>query len=230
MRCYKTYLFDLDGTLTDSQVGITNSLRYALSRMSITEADHIRLDKFIGPPLLESFKKHYNLTDNRARQAVAYYREYYAEKGIFENTVYEGIPAVLADLDRRGAKLILATSKASVYAQRVLEHFGLDRHFDGVYGSHFDLSRAAKTEIIADIVNETEHRAEGPFVMIGDHRDDVIGARENGMDSVAVTYGYGSEKELEEAQPTYIVHSVTELAVLFDCCAGNSGHAQIGPP
>ncbi len=223
MRCYATYLFDLDGTLTDSKVGITNSLRYALSKMFIADDGHIRLDKFIGPPLLESFKKHYSLEDDEARQAVAYYREYYAEKGIFENMVYEGIPAVLADLDRRGGRLILATSKASVYAQRVLVHFGLDRYFDGVYGSHFDLSRASKTEIIGDILNEMNHREDGGFVMVGDHPDDVFGARENGVDSIAVTYGYGSEEELREAQPTYTVHSVQELATLLDRLAGGPG-------
>jgi len=215
MKRYTTYLFDLDGTLTDSRAGITNSIQYALAKMGMAETDEASLEKFIGPPLLGSFRKYYGLSDDKAREAVANYREYYADKGIFENKVYDGISDLLSKLDENGCRLILATSKASLYAQKILEHFGLDLYFDSVFGSNFDLTRASKTEIIADIVGGIFQHSKDLCLMIGDHRDDILGAKENGIDSVAVTYGYGSHDELIEVDPTYIVHTVDELRALL---------------
>ncbi|UCF71726.1 MAG: HAD hydrolase-like protein [candidate division WOR-3 bacterium] len=215
MKHYTTYLFDLDGTLTDSKPGITNSILYALARLGLKEEDRTRLEKFIGPPLLESFMKYYGLDESRAREAVARYREYYGTRGIYESELYDGISDLLATLDAKGCRLILATSKASIYALRILEHFGIDGYFDSVFGSNFDLTRASKTEIIADILEEISPYSRDFCLMIGDHRDDVMGARENGVDSIAVTYGYGSAQELAELDPTYIAHCVGELSALL---------------
>ncbi len=212
---YKTHLFDLDGTLTDPQVGITNSIQYELTRFGITEKDKKGLVKFIGPPLLESFCKYYGFSESEGRTAVDIYREYYAERGIYENKIYEGVEGLLATLHSRGCVLILATSKATMYAQKILEHFGIAQYFDQIVGSNFDLTRAAKFEIIRDILHEIPQRELEACVMIGDHMDDINGARENGIDSVAVAYGYGSEEDLVRLQPTYVVHTVQELRVLL---------------
>ncbi|MDH4211130.1 MAG: HAD hydrolase-like protein [candidate division WOR-3 bacterium] len=212
---YRTFLFDLDGTLTDPQVGITNSIQYALARFGIMERDRKGLIKFIGPPLLESFRKWYGFDDTRGRKAIAFYREYYAEQGIYENTMYEGIDDLLSELHSRGCMIALATSKATIYAQKILEHFGIAQYFDRVEGSNFDLTRAAKFEIIADILAETSARDRDEYLMVGDHVDDIRGARENGIDSVAATYGYGLERDLVEAGPTHIVHTVQELRTLL---------------
>jgi phosphoglycolate phosphatase len=212
---YRTYFFDLDGTLTDPQVGITNSILYALARLGITETDRKSLIKFIGPPLLESFRKWYGFSDAEARQAVAVYREYYAERGIYENTMYDGIDGLLSALHVRSCRLILATSKPTVYAHKILEHFRISQYFDRVVGSNFDLTRAAKVEIIHDILHEMSRQDRGACIMIGDHVDDIHGAYENGIDSVAVTYGYGLERDLVEAGPTHIVHTVQELRALL---------------
>ena len=215
LKHYTTYLFDLDGTLTDPQVGITNSIRYALERFGITESDHKSLVKFIGPPLLESFCKHYGFSESEGRKAVAVYREYYAEQGIYENKIYDGVDDILSELHSRGYRLILATSKATIYARRILEHFDLARYFERVVGSNFDLTRALKAEIIADILEDSPILARENCIMIGDHVDDIRGAGENGIDSAAVTYGYGLEKDLAEARPTYLVHTIQELRTLL---------------
>lgn len=214
-KLYKTYLFDLDGTLTDPQVGITNSIQYALTRFDINEKDKKGLTKFIGPPLLESFCRWYGFDDKQGRKAVAIYREYYAERGIYENTMYDGIDSLLSELHSRGCVLILATSKATIYAHKILKHFRIANYFDRVVGSNFDLTRTAKSEIIRDILHEIPQQDRAACVMIGDHSDDINGARDNGIDSVAVTYGYGSEKDLAEVMPTYTVHTIQELHTLL---------------
>ena len=219
---YNTYLFDLDGTLTDPQVGITNSILHALARLGITETDRKSLVKFIGPPLLESFRRWYDFSDAKARQAVAFYREYYAERGIYENTMYDGIDGLLSDLHAHGCPVILATSKATIYAQKILDHFRISQYFDQVVGSNFDLTRAAKAEIIHDILDEMSRKARRECIMIGDHVDDIRGAHENGIDSVAVTYGYGSVEDLSKCRPTYIMHTVQELvSLLIGSCAAH---------
>lgn len=214
-RRYKTFLFDLDGTLTDPQVGIINSILYALKRFGITESDRKGLLKFIGPPLMESFCKYYGFSESDGRKAVAVFREYYAEKGIYENKIYDGVEDMLSGLHSRGYRLVLATSKATVYARRILEHFGIAQYFDRVVGSNFDLTRALKSEIIADILVAAAPPEKGECIMIGDHVDDIRGAQENGIDSVAVTYGYGLERDLVEVKPTYIIHTVQELRTLL---------------
>ena len=127
-RRYKAILFDLDGTLTDPQIGITRSVAYALERFGILVDDLETLIPFIGPPLPNSFKKHYQFDDNKARQAVVHFRERFSEKGLFENRMYSGVPELLDSLYSVGKKLVLATSKATVFAQRILDHFDIG-HF-----------------------------------------------------------------------------------------------------
>ena len=211
-QTYIALLFDLDGTLTDPKVGITRSVAYALRTLGIVEDDLDRLTPFIGPPLTESFQRYYGLDAEQALRALAAYREYFSATGIYENEVYPGMPALLKTLQARGARLFVATSKPTVYAERILAHFALDGYFARVVGSHLDLTRVAKTEIIAEILAMLPDVPRDAVAMIGDREHDVIGARNNAIDAIAVAYGYGSPTELEAAHPTRIVASVDKLA------------------
>jgi phosphoglycolate phosphatase len=214
MKHYTTYLFDLDGTLTDPKAGITKSVLHALDKLGIREADPKRIETFIGPPLLESFKKSYGLSDEKAKQAVTYYREYFSDIGIFENNLYEGIGDLLSRLDILGCQLALATSKPTIYAEKILKHFNLRQYFDLVVGSNMDLTRISKDEIIKEVLRILRPSRLSE-VMVGDRAHDIIAASQCMIDSIAVGYGYGSEAELNEAKPTYIVHSVGELSALL---------------
>jgi phosphoglycolate phosphatase len=213
-RNYAAFFFDLDGTLTDSARGITNSVRHALTRLGIAETDRDRLTKFIGPPLLESFQRVYGFDEVKARRAVVFYRQYFASRGIFENKVYDGIPVLLKKLDAHGCRLAVATSKPTIYTERILRHFKIRRYFDYVVGSNMDLTRTFKYEIVAELLKLLPV-SEKSAVMIGDRADDIMAARTCMIDSVAVRYGYGSDTELSEAKPTYIVNTVDQLTSLI---------------
>lgn len=203
-------LFDLDGTLTDPMVGITSSVQYALEKFGI----HVRYLKelipFIGPPLAESFQKFYGFSKEDAEKAIQYYREYYAPKGIFENEVYEGIPEMLAHLTEAGFTLLVATSKPTVFARKVLKHFGMEDYFSFVGGSELDGSRTKKAEVISYILKTCGIEAK-EAIMIGDRRHDIEGRKACGLESVGVLYGYGTEQELTEAGADHIIRTVAEL-------------------
>lgn len=203
-------LFDLDGTLTDPMVGITSSVQYALEKFGI----HVRYLKelipFIGPPLAESFQKFYGFSKEGAEKAIQYYREYYAPKGIFENEVYEGIPEMLAHLTEAGFTLLVATSKPTVFARKVLKHFGMEDYFSFVGGSELDGSRTKKAEVISYILKTCGIEAK-EAIMIGDRRHDIEGGKACGLESVGVLYGYGTEQELTEAGADHIIRTVAEL-------------------
>lgn len=202
-RKYDVILFDLDGTLTDPGVGITNSVMYALKKYNIEVAERSSLYKFIGPPLHESFMKYYGFSDEEAAKAVAYYREYFSDTGIFENAVYEGVVDMLEALKASGYRLVLATSKPTVFANRILEHFGLASYFEYVAGANIDGSRTKKDDVIAHAI-ETCSLNISRTLMIGDRKHDILGAKEHGMDSVGVLYGYGDYEELKKAGADYI--------------------------
>ena len=214
---YSTVLFDLDGTLTDPKPGITKSVQYALRRLDIRADDLEQLTPFIGPPLVESFMRYYALDARTAQRALGYYREYFAETGIFENAVYPGIVDLLAWQREQGRTLAVATSKPAVYAERIISHFHLADYFTLVAGSELDGSRAAKAEVIAYALDALPVAGRVTCVMVGDRMHDVIGARENGVASVAVAYGYGSLEELRAAGPTHLVRTVEELGGVLGC-------------
>ncbi|MBR6567435.1 MAG: HAD family hydrolase [Clostridia bacterium] len=211
---YKTVLFDLDGTLTDPGLGITNSVAYALKRYGIEVQDREALYAFIGPPLNDSFKRYYNFSDEKAMEAIMLYREYFKDKGIFENEVYEGIIPLLKRIKESGRKIILATSKPEEFAVRILEHFGLAEYFDVVAGASMDEKRNKKGDVIKYALEKGGLTAENA-VMIGDREHDVYGARENGIDTIGVLYGYGSREELEKAGAMYIAETVGDIYALL---------------
>ncbi len=210
----KYLLFDLDGTLTDPKVGITTCVQYALRSFGIEEPDLDRLEPFIGPPLRDSFQKFYGFSPEQAEEAVAKYRERFQDVGIFENQVYDGIPQMLRTLQSKGIHLAVASSKPEVFVRRILEHFQIDQYFEVVVGSELDGTRDNKDEVVREALGRLS--GEQPVAledvyMIGDRSYDVEGARALGVESVGVTYGYGSMEELKEAKADYIVRSVEEL-------------------
>jgi phosphoglycolate phosphatase len=214
MGAYTRILFDLDGTLTDPMVGITRSVQYALSRFGL-QAELEDLVPYIGPPLHESFQVFHSFDQKQAMQAVAYYREYYSERGIYENAVYPGITGMLQRLREQNRELAVATSKPTFFADQVLKHFKLDGFFALVAGSNLDGTRTDKTEVIRFALQQLSPCSPRRVVMVGDRKHDIIGARNCGIDSIAVAYGYGSTAELIQAAPTTLVHTVEELDQLL---------------
>lgn len=207
-------LFDLDGTLTDPKQGIVNSILFSLAKLGIKENNIEELDTFIGPPLRESFALRYKLTEQQADNAVSYYREYYAVKGIFENKIYPGITKLLEYLSSSGYRLFVATSKPTIYALKILEHFELNTYFIGVAGSNLDNSGTDKTEIISHVLSEYNLDADRT-IMIGDRKHDLIGANNNSIKSIGVTYGYGSQEELSSFKPDFLSNSCLEIESIF---------------
>jgi phosphoglycolate phosphatase len=204
-------LFDLDGTLTDPAQGITNSLMYALKCYGIKTADRSSLYKYIGPPLLETFSKGFGFSPEKSAEAVRKYREYFADKGLYENKVYEGIPGLLNTLKSDGKTLIVATSKPEEYSVCILKHFGLDHYFSYICGSNMDESRSRKSEVIAYALDRARVTDKSRAIMTGDRMHDIIGANECGIASCGVLFGYGSRTELEEAGAGYIAADIQEL-------------------
>lgn len=207
-------LFDLDGTLTDPKVGITTCVQYALKTFGIDEPDLDKLEPFIGPPLLDSFKEFYGFDDEKAQAAIEKYRERFRDKGIFENEIYRGVPEMLKKLKQRGLHLGVASSKPTVFVEKILEHFRIKDYFEVVVGSELDGTRSDKAEVVLEALRRffPNGRVQKHKVfMIGDRKFDVIGAKNVGVESVAVSYGYGDMEELMQAHADYIVRSVEEL-------------------
>ena len=211
-------LFDLDGTLTDPGEGITKCVQYALAAFGIDEPDLKALEPFIGPPLKDSFMEFYDFDEEKASQAVEKYRERFRDTGIFENRIYDGIPDMIRKLKGNHKKLAVASSKPTVFVEKILEHFEIRKYFDVVVGSELDGTRTEKSEVVAEALRRLYGEDAGDIeekkrntVMIGDRKFDVEGAKAEGIASIAVTYGYGPMDELKIARPDYIVRSVGEL-------------------
>ncbi|MCQ9286469.1 HAD family hydrolase [Streptococcus suis] len=207
---YQTILFDLDGTLTDSGQGILNSVAYALEKMGIEEPDTANLNRFIGPPLYESFSRFYQLNPEDTQSAVDAFRVYFKEKGMFENQLYPGIIPLLEELRTAGKTLVIATSKSEIFAKQILEHFGIAHYFDVIAGASLDSSRISKADVIGYAINQLEAFPKHA-VMIGDREHDIEGARMHQLPAIGVLYGYGSKQEFEKAGATMIVETVQDL-------------------
>lgn len=216
MRPFDLVLFDLDGTLTDSQLGITRSAQHALAHFGVTIADPAELTSFVGPPLHETFSRAFGLSEEDAFTAIEVYRDRYGRIGYLENEVYPGIPELLCALADAGITLAVASSKAELYVERILEHFGLHAHFTVIGGSNLDHSRTDKGEVIAHVLAQlppgfTRERT----VMVGDREHDIFGARSHGIATISVRHGYAPDGELAAANPLAIAESVAELAALL---------------
>lgn len=207
-------LFDLDGTLTDPKIGITRSIAHALSYFDRV-VDPETLTWCIGPPLRQTFRQILETDDSATiEEAIKRYRERFADVGLYENEVYAGIPEVLSQLVASGFELHLATSKPWPFARTILEHFGLAGYFRSIQGSELDGTRDAKGEVILHALDSNKISPQNA-VMIGDRRQDVIGAKENGLACIGVLYGYGDLEELADADAhSETVPGILELEVL----------------
>ena len=204
-------LFDLDGTLTDSRLGILRSARYAFERLSAEQGrpfplpDDSELGWIIGPPLRDSFAK--LVGRENVETLMRFYLERYSPIGAFENYVYEGIPAALDALRTLGIRLFVATSKNGRDARRILEHFDLAPYFEGIHGARADGGRADKSELIAFVLESEGLRIRNRIAMIGDRKFDAIGARHVGIAAIGALWGYGGRAELEEAGADPIIQT-----------------------
>ena len=213
---YDIVLFDLDGTLTDPGIGITNSVAHALAHWNIEVTDRATLYKFIGPPLSDSFMRYYGFSEEDAIHAIAVYREYFSTKGLYENEVYPGIPALLQTLKAQGKTVVLATSKPEKFAVEILRHFGLYDYFDIIAGASMDESRNKKADVIAYAISQMKNPDLSRMIMIGDREHDILGAKQIGIDSIGVLYGYGDRAEHEAAGATYIAEKVEDILPLLN--------------
>ena len=213
---YTYLLWDLDGTLIDPKEGIVRCTQYALEKLNYPVPDGKDLDWIIGPPLFKSFYTLLHTEDDQlVQEAVRLYRERYSAKGIYEHVLYPGIRDLLSDLQKTGYINLLATSKVSAYAQRILQHFEIDRFFAGGRGSEPDGRLAEKPDLIRAILAQVPAASPDQCLMIGDRRYDIEGARANAIDVLSVGYGYGTREELAQAGPTYFLPTVTALRDFF---------------
>lgn len=212
---YKYCLFDLDGTLTDPAPGITGSVAYALEKFGIEVSDRTELNKFIGPPLVYSFKTYFGFSDEQAKQAVSYYRVRFSAGGLYENELYSGIAELLQSIKTGGGTVILATSKPDVFAVKILEHFDILKHFDFVAGNTLEETRPEKLQVLEHAIKSFPDISSENAVMVGDREYDVLAAKALGLPSVGVLFGYGSREELESAGADMIVQDVAALSKLL---------------
>ncbi len=211
-------LFDLDGTLTDPKLGITRCIQHALTELGLEPPEADELEWCIGPPLATSFARLLKNNDpERVQQAVLLYRERFAEVGLYENRVYDGIPETLQALRERGFRLFLATSKPRIFAEKILVHFGLHAFFTGTFGSELNGHLTDKPSLVRHILAKTGGRPEHTMI-IGDRKYDLLGGRANAIHAAAVTYGYGSEEELRQAGADVLFHAPQQISShLTDC-------------
>jgi phosphoglycolate phosphatase len=207
----KNVLFDLDGTLTDPREGITRCLQYALEKLNRSAPSQSALATYIGPPLRSTFKSLLGAPSaEQVEAAVCFYRERFSLVGLFENELYAGVPEMLESLRGARFRLFVATSKAAVFAERIIAHFRLAEFFDGVYGASLDGRFDDKAELLRHLI-ETEALAASETVMVGDREHDIIAARHNRIIALGVTYGYGSREELRTAGAACLCESPRQI-------------------
>lgn len=208
---YDILLFDLDGTLTDPEEGISNAVKYSLSYFGIEENDMKKLRGFIGPPLIDGYMDICGFSYENALIARDKYRDYYSEKGVLENNIYPGIKDLLEEMKLIGKRMFVATSKPVVYADIILKHFGLFNYFEGVCGAEMSEKQHRKSNVIKKAISIAGESDLKKYLMIGDRKHDLIGANEVGIDSLGVLFGYGTKEELVEYCPKYIAETVSDL-------------------
>lgn len=205
----KYILFDLDGTLTNPKEGITKCVQYALRHFGI-ERGCDELTSFIGPPLKEKFIEYASLSEEDGVKAVEVYRERFAPIGLFENEIYDGVTEMLDSLKKGGKILAIATSKPTVFAEKISDKYGITPYLSCLVGSELDGRHTDKAEIIEIVMQKLGASPENT-VMVGDREHDVIGAKKNSIECIGVSYGYAAEGELEKSGAMKIADSPYEL-------------------
>ncbi len=196
MKNYRHIFFDFDGTLFDTSEGVFNSFDHALKSFGMPLPGHDSYHKLIGPPLMVSFTQHFGFSEEKAREAMKKYREYYTPNGVNELKIYEGIPALLERLHNAGKKIYVATSKPEPYVHKLLPRFGIMQYFDFIGGADMEETRVKKVEIINYVLEGAKITDKEDCVMIGDSHFDADGASEAGIDCIGVTWGFGTPQEL----------------------------------
>lgn len=209
MKKYKSLFFDLDGTITDSSEGIINSIVYALEKMDVTITDKDVLRKFVGPPLMDSYRKYFGFTQSEAEMGLKLFREYFSEKGIYENRLFDGMESLLSDLYHNGYELVLATSKPDVFAREILKYFDIQKYFSHISACPMDEANTTKLDIIKAALDMTAIKNKAEILMIGDTAFDINGAKICGIDSMGVLYGTDDANELKNA--TYLTEDVEKI-------------------
>ena len=207
---FDTLLFDLDGTLTDSTEGIVRCLEYALERMGYDIPEDTNI--FLGPPLYRSFAEFCGMNEEQVNEAVRIFRERYSTVGLFENRVYEGVPEMLKRLRDGGKRIMVATSKPEVYAVRIFDRFGLSQFFEIVGGANINGTRNDKDEVIEYVLGKAGISDRSSVLMIGDRRQDVLGAHKTGLKCMGILWGFGSIEELTEAGADFIAETPEKAA------------------
>ena len=207
---FDTLLFDLDGTLTDSTEGIVRCLEYALERMGFDIPEDT--NKFLGPPLYRSFAEFCGMNEEQVNEAVRIFRERYSTVGLFENRVYDGVPEMLKRLRDGGKRIMVATSKPEVYAMRIFDRFGLSQFFEIVGGANINGTRNDKDEVIEYVLEKAGISDRSSVLMIGDRRQDVLGAHKTGLKCMGILWGFGSIEELTEAGADFIAETPVKAA------------------
>ncbi len=207
-----TLFFDLDGTLTDSQEGITKSVAHALRTVCGMEiTDLSTLTCYIGPPLVDGFIENHHLDRQTAERCKDAYRDHYQDTGLFQNQVYPDIPEVLATLKQQGFTLCVATSKPEKFAVQVLDHFELSQYFTVISGASMDGTISTKGQVIANTLRRIGNPNPCEILMIGDRNHDILGAHQYGIRAIGVLYGFGTQEEFEKAQADAIAPQVRDL-------------------
>ncbi len=215
MSQYQYILFDLDGTLTDSAPGITRCVKYALEKFGIVEEDFEKLRRFLGPPIVDSFKNFYGFSEEDAQKAATYYRSEYNCGGVFENSVFPGVEEMLRTLRNDGKKIAVASSKPQPMVDLVLNHFDLAKYFDVIVGA--GEWGAQKPIIVAKALKDIGVNDENlqNVIMVGDRFYDIQGAKECGVDSLGTYLGYAQEGELEEAGATHVAWNAQQMLAIL---------------
>ncbi len=211
MKKYRAAFFDLDGTLTDPALGITNSLMYSLEKFGIHVNDRTSLYQFIGPPLYETYEEYYHFSKEQSEAASEYYREYFTEKGMYENRIFDGITDMLSDLRRQKILLAVASAKPEIHVKEILRYFKIYDRFDFIGGADKSVNRVRKEEVFRYVLPYFKELDKSEIIMIGDRKDDVIGAKKNQLKCGAVLYGFGTREELTAAGAEYLIKSVQDL-------------------
>ena len=208
---YKYIIFDFDGTLFDSRIGIVDSVKYALDAMEIEHPTEEVLTSFIGPPLHHSFQKHFGLSKTDTENAVVKLREYYDRKGYLLSQPYDGVLDLIKELHKQNKYVGIATAKPTDYAIKILEDNAWSNYFHSVRGSDLKGELFPKEKTIGQVMQDFSTLGSGEFIMIGDTIYDIKGAQEKGIHNVAVNYGYGKTQDLKDVRPNYFVEKVEEL-------------------
>ena len=206
----KVILFDLDGTITDPKIGITKSFQYALQHLGIQVDNLDALEPVIGPPLKKSFSEFYHLSEEQIKSAIEKYRERFSTVGLYENEIYDGMENLLKELSEAGYILEIASSKPTVFVEKICEYFKIKQYFTHIVGSFLDGRRGEKEEVVEEAIRLSKATPDH-IIMVGDRIYDVIGAHKKGIAVIGVSYGYGGRQELEETGADVIVDTVAQL-------------------